>query len=32
MQPRYRFKNYGKLRIGTDDAEKLAGFLEEKVT
>lgn len=32
MQPRYRFKNDGKLRIGTDDAEKPAGFLEEKVT
>ena len=26
-----RFKNGGTLRIGTDDAENLAGFLEEKI-
>jgi|GEM_PF-3314681 len=32
MQPRYHFKNDGKLRIGTDGADKLEGFLEEKVT
>ena len=25
-----QFKNGGRLRIGTDDAENLAGFLESK--
>lgn len=26
------FKNGGTLRIGTDDAENLAGFLEETIS